>query len=73
VLEQGANEITIEYSKLDAKTDDTLEILIESKGYPQPLLRLENKSKASDKVIVKITIEAKPPLSFKPIVISDVK
>jgi len=73
LLQRGANDITIEYSKIDPKTDDSLEITIDAEGYPQPLLRLVNKTKASDTVSVKLVIEPKAPSSFKPIVIGDVK
>jgi hypothetical protein len=70
VLVPGANEIAIEYSKLDPKSTDTLEIGFEMPGYPQPLLRVVSKAKASDKLALKVNLAAKPPADFKPVAIN---
>lgn len=69
VLVPGSNEIVIEYSKIDPKAGDELEITLEAQGYPQPLLRLVNKAKASDKVAVSVNIAEKQPANFKPVVL----
>lgn len=69
VLVPGNNEIAIEYSKSDPKGNDELEITLQAANYPQPLLRLVNKTKASDKQVVSVNIAEKPPANFKPVVI----
>lgn len=69
VLVPGSNEIAIEYSKNDPKGNDELEITLEAANYPQPLLRLVNKSKTADKLVVSVTIAEKPPANFKPVVL----
>lgn len=71
VLVPGNNEITIEYAKIDPKTGDVLDITLEAEGYPQPLLRLTSKAKASDKMVVSVNIADKPPAGFKPLVLGD--
>ena len=73
ILQRGANDIAIEYSKIDPKTDDRLEITLDAEGYPQPLLTLVNRTRPADKISVKIALEPKAPPSFKPVVIGDAK
>lgn len=73
LLNPGANEIAIEYSKTDAKANDRLEITLEAESYPQPLLQLVNRGKPSDKVSIKLQIEKAAPAGFKPVVIGDSK
>ncbi|OGA47574.1 MAG: hypothetical protein A3F74_02080 [Betaproteobacteria bacterium RIFCSPLOWO2_12_FULL_62_58] len=73
LLKPGANEVAIEYSKTDPKAADRLEITLEAEGYPQPLLRLVNRGKPSDKLSVKLQIEKAAPASFKPVAIGDEK
>ena len=73
ILNQGANEIAIEYVKIDPKSNDELEIKIEAEGYPQPLFRLTSRSKASDKVSAKLMLAPKAPVDFKPVVFSEAK
>lgn len=73
LLKPGANEIAIEYAKLDPKTADRLEITFKVWGYPKPLLRLVNSEKASDKLSVTVQIEKAPPAGFKPVLIGDAK
>ena len=70
VLVPGANEVTIEFTR-DPKANDRLTIDLEAEGYPEPLLKLVNQNKASDKVTVKLQIEPKAPKGFKPVVIKD--
>lgn len=69
VLLSGNNEIAIKYSKNDPKGDDELEITLQAADYPQPLLRLVNKTKTSDKLVVSVNIAEKPPVNFKPLVL----
>jgi hypothetical protein len=71
VLVPGKNEIAIEYSKIDPKTQDELEITLEAENYPKPLLRLLNKSKAADKLVVSVDIAEKAPAKFKPVTIEN--
>lgn len=69
VLVPGSNEIAIEYSKNDPKGNDELEITLEAADYPQPLLRLRNRTKTSDKLVVSVNIAQKPPANFKPVIL----
>lgn len=71
VLLRGANEITIEYSKLDPTSEYPLEILLDAEGYPKPVLRFMNRTKASGKVVTTVMIETKPPESFKPVLLGE--
>lgn len=73
VLVPGANVIAIDYAKVDSKSNDQLEITLEAQGYPQPLLRLNNKTKSADKLVVKIDISEKASADFKTVVIPDSK
>jgi hypothetical protein len=73
LLVPGANEIAIEYSKVDAKTSDRLEITLEADGYPKPLLQLVNRHKASDQLSVRVQIEKAAPSGFKPVLIGEAK
>jgi hypothetical protein len=73
VLVSGTNDVSIEYSKLDPKNNDELEVTVEAEGYPQPLLKLVNRAKASDKIAVKVPIEARAPANFKPILLGEAK
>ena len=73
VLVPGANEVAIEFQKIDPKSTDTLEITLQAQGYPQPLLQLVNKTQASGKHVVKVTLAAKAPADFKTVVIGDTK
>ena len=59
VLVPGKNDVAIEYTKIDPKGNDELEITLQAEGYPQPLLRVVNKTKASDKIVVSIDLAAK--------------
>ena len=69
ILVPGSNEVAIEYSKNDPKGNDELEITLEAAGYPQSLLRLRNKTKTSDKLVVSVDIAEKPPANFKPVIL----
>jgi len=69
VLVPGSNEIAIEYAKNDPKGSDELEITLQAANYPQPLLRLVNKTKTADKVVVSVNIAEKPPADFKPAIL----
>lgn len=73
VLLPGANELAIEYSKIDPKSTDQLEIALEAEGYPQPLLRVVNRTKAADRLVVKVDLAAKAPANFKPALFLDGK
>ncbi len=73
VLVPGANEFGIEYTKNDPKSNDQLEVTLEAQGYPQPLLRVANKTKASDKLVIKVNVADRASANFKPLVIPDSK
>lgn len=73
VLQPGANELAIEYAKMDPKSTDQLEIVLEAEGYPQPLLRIVNRTKASDRLVVKVDMAEKAPANFKPALFLDGK
>ena len=73
LLKAGANEFTIEYSRSDPKATDQLEIALHADGYPQPLLRLVNRGKASDKLSLTVQIEKVAPAGFKPLEFGDAK
>ena len=73
LLQPGANEIAIEYSKTDPKASDRLEITLEAEGYPTPLLQLVNREKASDQVSVSVQIQKTAPAGFKPVLIGEAK
>ncbi|HSH91670.1 MAG TPA: hypothetical protein VK996_16920 [Ramlibacter sp.] len=70
VLVPGANQVTIDYAKLDPKSNDALEVTFEAAGYPQPVLRFTNKGRPTGKVSFTVNVEAKPPADFKPVVVS---
>ena len=70
VLVQGSNEIAIEYSKLNPKTSDSLEIGMQVQGYPQPVLTVVSRAKPADKLLLKVKLAAKAPADFKPILIN---
>ena len=72
VLVPGENVVTIEFTK-DPKTNDRLSIDLDAEGYPGPLLKLVNQSKAAGKHVVKLQIEPKAPKGFKPVEITDAK
>jgi hypothetical protein len=72
-LRRGANQVSIEYSKLDPKNADALEITMEAEGYPQPLLKLLNRSKNADKLGATIVVEPKAPAGFKTALLGDAK
>ena len=72
VLVPGVNEFVIEFTR-DPKASERLTITLEAEGYPGPLLDLTNVGKASDKQVVKLSIEPKAPPGFKPVVITDKK
>ena len=69
VLVPGKNEVVIEYSKVDPKGTDQLEITLQTENYPQPVLKLTSKTKPADKVTASVNIAAKPPTDFKPLVL----
>ncbi|HSV34086.1 MAG TPA: hypothetical protein VLI46_00955 [Ramlibacter sp.] len=73
VLVPGANEVAIEFQKIDPKSADVLELTFQAQGYAQPLLSLVNKAQASGKHVVKVTLAPKPPPDFKTVVIGDAK
>jgi hypothetical protein len=73
VLVPGANEVAIEFQKIDPKSSDTLEVTLQAQGYPQPLLSLVNKTQASAKHVVKLNLAPKAPADFKTMVIGDTK
>jgi hypothetical protein len=73
VLVPGANEIAIEFQKIDPKSADTLEITLQAQGYPQPVLQLASKAQASGRHVVKVNLAPKPPADFKTVVIGDAK
>lgn len=73
VLVSGANEVAIEFQKIDPKSTDTLEVTLQAQGYPQPLLQLINKAQASGKHVVKVALAPKPPADFKSILLGDAK
>ena len=70
VLVQGVNEVAIEYTKVDAKAPDSLEITMQAEGYPKPVLLVTSKAKASDKLLLKVRLDAKPAADFKPVVVT---
>lgn len=70
VLLHGANEIAIEYTKVDPKAADSLEVTLEAQGYPQPPLRVVSKTKASGKLKFEVNLAGKPPADFKPLVVN---
>ena len=70
VLQPGANDIAIEYTKLDPKSADTLEIGLAMQGYPLPVLSVVSKTKTADKLSLKVNLAAKPAQDFKPVAIS---
>lgn len=72
VLVPGANEFVIEFTRAP-KANDRLTIELQAEGYPEPLLKLVNTGKASDRQVVKLQIEPKAPKDFKPVVITDAK
>jgi hypothetical protein len=72
VLVPGSNEFVIEFTR-DPNANDRLTIELQAEGYPEPLLRLVNTAKASDRQVVKLQIEPKAPKDFKPVVITDAK
>ena len=69
VLVNGKNDIVIDYSKIDPKGTDALEITMQAENYPQPLLRVVSKTKTADKLTVSVNIAPKAPADFKPVVI----
>lgn len=71
ILNQGANDIAVEYAKIDPKSNDELEIKLEAEDYPQPLFMLTSRSKAADKVSAKVMLAPKAPADFKPVVFFD--
>ena len=68
VLVPGVNDVVIEYTKVDPG-NDSLEITMQAENYPQPVLTLVSKTRQSDKLALKVRIDAKPAADFKPIVI----
>ena len=73
LLNHGANEIVVEYAKIDPKSSDQLEVKFEAEDYPQPVFMLTSRSKAADKVSAKVMLAPKAPANFKPVVFSDGK
>ena len=73
VLNAGVNEFVIEYAKTDPKGTDALEIKLEAEGYAQPLFKLTNRNKVSDKLSIKVTIANPAPKDFMPQVITEGK
>ena len=72
VLVPGVNEVVIEFTR-EPKSNDRLTITLEAESYPGPLLDFTNTGRGSDRRVVKVQIEPKPPAGFKPIVITDAK
>jgi hypothetical protein len=68
VLVPGTNEFVIEFTR-EPRSNDRLTITLEAEGYPGPLLDVSNTGKGSDRHVVEVRIEPKPPKGFKPIVI----
>jgi hypothetical protein len=68
VLVPGENEFVVEFAQ-NPKSRDRLTVTLEVKGYPAPLLDISNTGRGSDRHVVKVQIEPKPPKGFKPIVI----
>ena len=68
VLVPGENEFVVEFTR-EPKSNDRLTITLEAEGYPGPLLDISNTGKGSDRHVLKVRIEPKPPKGFKPIVI----
>ena len=73
VLAPDVNEIVIEYAKIDPKRDDELEVTIEAKGYPQPLLKVVNRTKSREKITTKLAIGTKAPPGFKTLTFDESK
>lgn len=69
VLVNGKNDIVIDYSKIDPKGADALEITMQAENYPQPLFQVVSKTKAADKLTISVNIAPKAPADFKPVVI----
>ena len=72
VLVPGENEFVIEFSR-EPGSKDRLTITLEAEGYPGPLFDVSNTGRGSDRHVLKVRIEPKPPKGFKPIVISEAK
>jgi len=72
VLVPGENELIVEFTR-EPKSNDRLTVTLDAEGYPGPLLDITNTGKGSDRHVVKMRIEPKPPAGFKPIVITDSK
>ena len=68
VLVPGENEFVVEFSQ-NPKSRDRLTVRLDVKGYPGPLLDITNTGRGSDRHVVRVRIEPKPPKGFKPIVI----
>jgi hypothetical protein len=68
VLVPGENEFVVEFAQ-NPKSRDRLTVTLEVKGYPAPLLDISNTGRGSDRHVVKVQIEPRPPKDFKPIVI----
>jgi len=68
VLVQGENEFVVEFAQ-NPKSTGRLNVRVDVKGYPGPLLDITNTGRGSDRHVVRVQIEPKPPEGFKPIVI----
>ena len=69
VLVPGENEFVIEFGR-EPGSKDRLTITLEAEGYPGPLFDVSNTGRGSDRHVLKVRIEPKPPKGFKPIVIN---
>ena len=69
VLVPGENEFVIEFAR-EAGSKERLTVTLEAEGYPGPLLDVSNTGRGSDRHVLKVRIEPKPPKGFKPIVIN---
>jgi hypothetical protein len=68
VLVPGENEFVIEFTR-ERNSRDRLEITLEAKGYPKPLLVFSDSGKGGDRRVVRLKIESKAPADFKPVLI----
>ncbi|MBU0527157.1 hypothetical protein KKE92_01635 [Candidatus Micrarchaeota archaeon] len=69
VLKNGANEISLEFSKTSANERDYLQISMELEGFPAPVFLLHSRTKASSKI--KSSIQIPSEGEFMPVFVSD--